>query len=95
MRTRGVTVLILGLATAMAAPAAAGPLTFNTALPVSQGEGILRGDAFVLRGSSGGLMDEDVTGLAFPADPRAYRGWSPPLAIPTIKRAPPREARLE
>jgi hypothetical protein len=60
-----VTLLILGLVAASASDALAGPLTFNTALPVSQGEFIFRGDAFVLRGSSG-FMDEDVTGLAFP-----------------------------
>jgi len=65
MRACGVTLLILGVVAAGASWAVAGPLTFNTALPVSQGEGILRGDAFVLRGSSG-FMDEDVTGLAFP-----------------------------
>jgi len=65
MRAFGATLLILGLAAGTASLATAGPLTFNTALPVSQGEGILRGDAFVLRGSSG-FMDEDVTGLAFP-----------------------------
>jgi outer membrane putative beta-barrel porin/alpha-amylase len=54
-----------GLMVVFAATARAGPLTFNTALPVSQGEGILRGDTMVVRGSSG-FMDQDITGLAFP-----------------------------
>ena len=36
-----------------ATPAAAGPITINTALPVSPGQIIIRGDAFVQRAGTG------------------------------------------
>lgn len=61
----GAVCLVLAFGLVSTPRATAGPLTFNTALPVSQGEGIVRTDAFLLRGSSG-FMDQDVTGLAFP-----------------------------
>jgi len=49
-----------------ATPAAAGPITINTALPVSPGQIIIRGDAFVQRAGTG-QMDQSFTAVATPA----------------------------
>ncbi len=46
--------------------ATAGPITFNTGLAISKGEGIVRGQARVVRGSAG-TMDQELTAIAAPA----------------------------
>ncbi len=54
------TVFALLLLTVMAAPAVAAPITFNTALPVARGEGILRGQFKYLSASDAGSANREL-----------------------------------
>lgn len=77
-RATNILLVALALLLASAAPDAAGPITFNTALPISTGEGLVQGNAMVVRGSAA-TMDQELTGVAFPLV-LAY-GLTPDLAL--------------
>lgn len=77
---------VFGLELAPAASAWAGAITFNTALPVSAGEIIVRGQSRVVRGSAG-AMDQQLTGvggitvLAYGLTPRVTLFATLPLFV--------------
>lgn len=45
---------------------ARGQITTNTALPVTEGQGIIRAQSKVIRATGGGAMDAELTALGFP-----------------------------